>query len=68
MDSDPTWAGCRSSIWSRRSSSTAPSSLKETIGKAVGATKLQSDRKAEKVKGKVENAFEQSEGVPGERA
>jgi uncharacterized protein YjbJ (UPF0337 family) len=32
------------------------SSLKETIGKAVGDAKLQSDGKADKVEGKVQNA------------
>jgi uncharacterized protein YjbJ (UPF0337 family) len=32
-------------------------SVKETIGKAVGDTKLQSDGKAEKVAGKVQNAI-----------
>jgi uncharacterized protein YjbJ (UPF0337 family) len=31
-------------------------SVKEAIGKAVGDAKLQSDGKAEKVKGKVQNA------------
>ena len=32
-------------------------SVKETIGKAVGDAKLQSDGKAEKVAGKVQNAI-----------
>jgi uncharacterized protein YjbJ (UPF0337 family) len=32
-------------------------SLKETIGKAVGDVKLQSDGKSEKVEGKVQNAI-----------
>ena len=31
-------------------------SLKETIGKAVGDAKLQSDGKADKLEGKVQNA------------
>jgi uncharacterized protein YjbJ (UPF0337 family) len=31
-------------------------SVKETIGKAVGDAKLQSDGKADKVEGKVQNA------------
>jgi len=31
-------------------------SIKETIGKAVGDAKLQSDGKADKVEGKVQNA------------
>ena len=32
-------------------------SIKETVGKAVGDTKLQSDGKANKVEGKVQNAI-----------
>ncbi len=32
-------------------------SVKETIGKAVGDTKLQSDGKADKVEGKIQNAI-----------
>ena len=32
-------------------------SVKETIGKAVGDAKLQSDGKADKVEGKVQNAI-----------
>jgi uncharacterized protein YjbJ (UPF0337 family) len=32
-------------------------SIKETIGKAVGDAKLQSDGKADKVEGKVQNAI-----------
>jgi uncharacterized protein YjbJ (UPF0337 family) len=32
-------------------------SVKETIGKAVGDTKLRSDGKADKVEGKVQNAI-----------
>jgi uncharacterized protein YjbJ (UPF0337 family) len=32
-------------------------SVKETIGKAVGDTKLQSEGKADKVEGKVQNAI-----------
>jgi uncharacterized protein YjbJ (UPF0337 family) len=32
-------------------------SVKETVGKAVGDTKLQSEGKAEKVEGKVQNAI-----------
>jgi uncharacterized protein YjbJ (UPF0337 family) len=32
-------------------------SVKETIGKAVGDAKLESDGKADKVKGKVQNAI-----------
>ena len=32
-------------------------SIKETVGKAVGDTKLQSDGKADKVEGKVQNAI-----------
>ena len=32
-------------------------SLKETIGKAVGDVKLQSDGKSDKVEGKVQNAI-----------
>ena len=32
-------------------------SIKETIGKAVGDAKLQSDGQAEKVEGKVQNAI-----------
>ena len=32
-------------------------SVKETIGKAVGDTKIQSDGKADKIEGKVQNAF-----------
>jgi uncharacterized protein YjbJ (UPF0337 family) len=32
-------------------------SVKETIGKAVGDAKLQSDGKADKVEGKVQNAL-----------
>jgi uncharacterized protein YjbJ (UPF0337 family) len=32
-------------------------SVKETIGKAVGDIKLQSDGKADKVEGKVQNAL-----------
>ena len=32
-------------------------SVKETIGKAVGNAKLQSDGKADKVEGKVQNAI-----------
>jgi uncharacterized protein YjbJ (UPF0337 family) len=35
----------------------AHGSVKETIGKAVGDTKLRSDGKAEKVEGKVQNAI-----------
>ncbi len=31
-------------------------SIKETVGKAVGDTKLQSDGKADKIEGKVQNA------------
>ena len=31
-------------------------SIKETLGKAVGDSKLQSDGKADKVEGKVQNA------------
>ena len=31
-------------------------SIKETIGKAIGDAKLQSDGKADKVEGKVQNA------------
>jgi uncharacterized protein YjbJ (UPF0337 family) len=34
----------------------AQGSVKETIGKAVGDSKLRSDGKAEKVEGKVQNA------------
>jgi uncharacterized protein YjbJ (UPF0337 family) len=33
-------------------------SVKETIGKAVGDTKLQSDDKADKVEGKIQNAID----------
>ena len=33
-------------------------SVKETIGKAVGDAKLQSDGKADKVEGKVQNAID----------
>jgi uncharacterized protein YjbJ (UPF0337 family) len=32
-------------------------SVKETIGKAVGDTKLESDGKADKIEGKVQNAI-----------
>jgi uncharacterized protein YjbJ (UPF0337 family) len=32
-------------------------SVKETVGKAVGDTKLRSDGKADKVEGKVQNAI-----------
>jgi uncharacterized protein YjbJ (UPF0337 family) len=32
-------------------------SIKETIGKAVGDTKMQADGKADKVEGKVQNAI-----------
>ena len=32
-------------------------SVKETIGKAVGDAKLQSDGKADKVEGKIQNAI-----------
>ena len=32
-------------------------SIKETVGKAVGDAKLQSDGKADKVEGKVQNAI-----------
>jgi uncharacterized protein YjbJ (UPF0337 family) len=32
-------------------------SIKETLGKAVGDSKLQSDGKADKVEGKVQNAI-----------
>ena len=32
-------------------------SLKETIGKAVGDAKLQSDGKADKIEGKIQNAI-----------
>jgi uncharacterized protein YjbJ (UPF0337 family) len=32
-------------------------SVKETVGKAVGDAKLQSDGKTDKVEGKVQNAF-----------
>jgi uncharacterized protein YjbJ (UPF0337 family) len=32
-------------------------SIKETIGKAVGDAKLQSDGKADKIEGKVQNAI-----------
>jgi uncharacterized protein YjbJ (UPF0337 family) len=32
-------------------------SIKETLGKAVGDAKLQSDGKADKVEGKVQNAI-----------
>ena len=32
-------------------------SVKETVGKAVGDSKLQSDGKADKVEGKVQNAI-----------
>jgi uncharacterized protein YjbJ (UPF0337 family) len=32
-------------------------SIKEMVGKAVGDAKLQSDGKAEKVAGKIQNAF-----------
>ena len=35
----------------------AKGSVKETIGKAVGDTKLQSDGKADKVEGKIQNAL-----------
>ena len=34
----------------------AKGSLKETVGKAVGDAKLQSDGKADKLKGKIQNA------------
>ena len=34
----------------------AKGSLKETVGKAVGDAKLQSDGKTDKLKGKVQNA------------
>ena len=32
-------------------------SIKETVGKAVGDTKLEADGKADKVEGKVQNAI-----------
>jgi uncharacterized protein YjbJ (UPF0337 family) len=32
-------------------------SIKETVGKAIGDAKLQSDGKADKVEGKVQNAI-----------
>ena len=32
-------------------------SIKETVGKAVGDAKLQSDGKADKVEGKIQNAI-----------
>ena len=32
-------------------------SIKETIGKAVGVAKLESDGKADKIKGKIQNAI-----------
>ena len=32
-------------------------SIKETVGKAVGDTKLEADGKADKIKGTVQNAF-----------
>ncbi|MGC2411355.1 MAG: CsbD family protein [Stellaceae bacterium] len=32
-------------------------SIKETVGKAVGDAKLQSDGKSDKIAGKVQNAF-----------
>ena len=32
-------------------------SIKEAVGKAVGDTKLQSDGKADKIEGKIQNAF-----------
>ena len=32
-------------------------SIKETIGKAVGDTKLEADGKADKIEGKVQNAI-----------
>jgi len=35
----------------------AKGSVKETIGKAVGDAKMQSDGKADKVEGKVQNAI-----------
>ena len=35
----------------------AKGSIKETIGKAVGDAKMQSDGKADKVEGKVQNAI-----------
>ena len=35
----------------------AKGSVKETIGKAVGDTKLQSDGNADKVEGKIQNAL-----------
>jgi uncharacterized protein YjbJ (UPF0337 family) len=35
----------------------AKGSLKETVGKAVGDAKMQSDGKADKVEGKVQNAI-----------
>jgi uncharacterized protein YjbJ (UPF0337 family) len=35
----------------------AQGSVKETIGKAVGDTKLRSDGKADKVEGKVQNTI-----------
>ena len=34
----------------------AKGSIKETVGKAVGDAKMQSDGKADKVEGKVQNA------------
>jgi len=35
----------------------AKGSIKETIGKAVGDAKMQSDGKADKVEGKIQNAI-----------
>ena len=35
----------------------AKGSIKETVGKAVGDAKMQSDGKADKVEGKVQNAI-----------
>jgi uncharacterized protein YjbJ (UPF0337 family) len=35
----------------------AKGSVKEAVGKAVGDTKMQSDGKADKVEGKVQNAI-----------
>ena len=35
----------------------AKGSIKETVGKAIGDAKMQSDGKADKVEGKVQNAI-----------
>jgi uncharacterized protein YjbJ (UPF0337 family) len=35
----------------------AKGSIKETVGKAVGDAKMQSDGKADKVEGKIQNAI-----------